>query len=195
MERSSPEVGAEQGTNALVFWPVFVCVLLADVVTKAIAEYALGSYEPPRPVLGNGLRFVLVYNPGAAFGLHLGPYSRWIFMVLTGGALFVLWRLYQQTTAGDRQRTMALALVCAGALGNLADRIRSPRGVVDFIDVGFGETRWPTFNIADIAVSSGAFLLAWVLWGEDQRAAAAAAAAAQQSESTDPAPVRSREAS
>jgi signal peptidase II len=38
---------------------------------------------------------------------------------------------------------------------------------VDFIDIGFGDSRWPTFNIADMAVSLGAFLLAWVLWGED----------------------------
>jgi signal peptidase II len=39
--------------------------------------------------------------------------------------------------------------------------------VVDFIDVGIGDARWPTFNVADMAVSVGAFLLAWVLWGED----------------------------
>ena len=62
---------------------------------------------------------------------------------------------------------MALALVCGGAVGNLIDRIRSNAGVVDFIDIGFGDSRWPTFNIADMAVSLGAFLLAWVLWGED----------------------------
>jgi signal peptidase II len=52
-------------------------------------------------------------------------------------------------------------------MGNLIDRLRSPAGVVDFIDIGFGDSRWPTFNIADMAVSLGAFLLAWVLWGED----------------------------
>ena len=46
--------------------------------------------------------------------------------------------------------------------------MRSLVGVVDFIDVGVGDTRWPTFNVADMAVSIGAFLLAWVLWQEDQ---------------------------
>jgi signal peptidase II len=40
--------------------------------------------------------------------------------------------------------------------------------VVDFIDVGFRDMRWPTFNVADMAVSTGAFLLAWVLWGDDR---------------------------
>jgi signal peptidase II len=62
---------------------------------------------------------------------------------------------------------LSLALVCGGALGNLIDRVRDKQGVVDFIDIGLGDSRWPTFNIADMAVSLGAFLLAWVLWGED----------------------------
>jgi signal peptidase II len=79
---------------------------------------------------------------------------------------------------------LALALVCAGAVGNLIDRIRSAKGVVDFIDVGVGDLRWPTFNVADMAVSVGAFLLAWVLWGEDARAAAPAAAPAAEREGT-----------
>ena len=68
----------------------------------------------------------------------------------------------------------------AGAFGNLIDRIVSPRGVVDFIDIGIGDSRWPTFNVADMAVSTGAFLLAWVMWGED-KAAEERAAVAQQS--------------
>ena len=67
-----------------------------------------------------------------------------------------------------------MARACGGAVGNLIDRIRSPFGVVDFIDIGFGDSRWPTFNIADMAVSLGAFLLAWVLWGEDAEAETAA---------------------
>ena len=127
-------------------------------------------------MVGDFLQFRLVYNPGAAFGLYLGSASRWIFMVLTFAALFVLWRLYRSTRAGDHVRILALALVSAGALGNLLDRIRSARGVVDFIDVGIGSMRWPTFNVADMAVSVGAFLLAWVLWGEEQREAERAAA-------------------
>jgi signal peptidase II len=113
------------------------------------------------------VRLTLVHNPGAAFGLHLGQYSRWIFMALTAGALFILGRLYRSTRDGDLLRTLAIALVCGGALGNLIDRIRSAAGVVDFIDVGIGDMRWPTFNVADMAVSIGAFLLAWVLWGDE----------------------------
>jgi signal peptidase II len=61
-------------------------------------------------------------------------------------------------------------------VGNLIDRIRSATGVVDFIDVGVGDLRWPTFNVADMAVSVGAFLLAWVLWGEERSASPVVAA-------------------
>ncbi len=153
--------------NTPLFWSVLVVVVIADVITKAIAVYSLAPQRIPHEVIGESVRFTLVYNPGAAFGLNVGEYSRWIFMVLTIGALVILGRLYRQTRDGDLQRTLAIALVCAGAVGNLIDRIRSPLGVVDFIDVGFGDMRWPTFNVADMAVSVGAFLLAWVLWGEE----------------------------
>jgi len=160
--------------NAVVFWPIVVVIVIADVVTKMIALNALQLFQP-EPVAGDWLRLTLVRNRGAAFGLYLGDYSRYIFMVLTIGALIILWRLYQTTRDGDLPRTLAIALVCAGAIGNLIDRIRWQEGVVDFIDVGFRDMRWPTFNVADMAVSTGAFLLAWVLWGDDKAERAKAA--------------------
>jgi signal peptidase II len=46
--------------------------------------------------------------------------------------------------------------------------VRSERGVVDFLDIGVGEVRWPVFNVADIAVTTGALLLALSLWREEQ---------------------------
>jgi len=144
-----------------------VVIVIADVITKALAVYSLLPQRLPHELMGSAVRLTLVYNPGAAFGLHLGAYSRWIFMALTAGALFILGRLYRSTRDGDLLRTLAIAMVCGGALGNLIDRIRSAAGVVDFIDVGIGDMRWPTFNVADMAVSIGAFLLAWVLWGEE----------------------------
>ena len=153
--------------NTPLFWSVLGVVVILDVITKAIAVYSLVPQRIPHELIGDTVRFTLVYNPGAAFGLHLGAYSRWIFMALTIGALFILGRLYRATRDGDLVRTLAISLVCAGAVGNLIDRIRSPLGVVDFIDVGIGDARWPTFNVADMAVSIGAFMLAWVLWGED----------------------------
>jgi signal peptidase II len=158
----------QRRSNAPLFWPVIAFVAVLDVVTKAIAVRELLPQRLPHPVWGTALRFTLVYNPGAAFGLHLGPQSRWIFTALTVVALVILARLYRATMRGDAPRVLALALVCGGAIGNLLDRLRSDLGVVDFIDVGFGDARWPTFNVADMAVSCGAVLLAYVLWQEDR---------------------------
>lgn len=166
MERNS-----SGGFNARLFWPVLVAILAVDILTKRVAVSALGDQQRiPHEVIRDWLRMTLVYNPGAAFGLHVGEYSRWVFMALTVGALLILGRLYVSTRSGDAQRVTALSLVCGGALGNLLDRIVSKHGVIDFIDVGIRDARWPTFNVADMAVSIGAFLLAIVLWSEDRAA-------------------------
>jgi signal peptidase II len=165
MERSWPEnAAAGAPSRSRLFWMIAIAVLVVDAVTKYIAVERLSTFGMPHEVLGDALRMSLVYNPGAAFGLHLGEHSRWIFIVLTFGALAILWRLFRETSDGDTVRIAALGLVSGGAVGNFVDRIRSPLGVVDFIDVGFGWMRWPTFNVADMAVSTGAVLLAMVLW-------------------------------
>lgn len=144
-------------------------VLVVDLVTKLAVE---ASFARGRvlPLMGDTLQFRLVYNPGAAFGLHLGPWSRWIFLVIAVVALVILTRMAWSSAPGDRLRQVALGMVAGGAAGNLVDRIRSTSGVVDFIDVGVGTLRWPTFNVADIGVSLGAIALALSLWAEDARA-------------------------
>jgi signal peptidase II len=158
-----------RSSNAATFWPLMILVTLSDFITKWLAVRFLVANTMPRSVFGDWFRFALVRNPGAAFGLNVGVYSRFIFMGLTIVALVILARLYRSTRPGDMSRVMALALVCGGAIGNLIDRVASQKGVIDFIDVGISEiTRWPTFNVADMAVSFGAFLLAWVLWEEDR---------------------------
>lgn len=160
-------------------------IVLADAFTKLLAVDRLAPIHTPHPVLGDVLRWTLVYNPGAAFGLHLGPWSRWIFIVLTFVALGVLWSMYRQSVPEARLKVIALATIAGGAIGNLVDRVRSSRGVVDFIDVGVGDWRWPTFNIADIAVSCGAIALAIVLWREDVEAERLAKAEASGDASAD----------
>jgi signal peptidase II len=163
--------------RARLFWPVLVVVVLSDLVTKWIAAPELFPRGVPREVFGDVVRLTLVYNRGAAFGLHVGPWSRWVFLALTIGALMILWQLYRQSPARDIARILAISLVSGGAIGNLIDRLRGPQGVVDFLDIGIGDMRWPTFNVADMAVSTGAVLLAWVLWGEDRAKASDASRA------------------
>lgn len=163
MGRSDPGRLAPAG-----FLGTAAAIVVADHATKWLAVERLAPAYVPHPVFGEWFRLTLVYNPGAAFGLHFGPWSRWIFMALTVVAVVTMWRFYRESATDARVRVWALCLVTGGALGNLLDRIRSGRGVVDFLDVGIGAWRWPTFNVADIAVSTGAILLAIVLWREEE---------------------------
>lgn len=161
-----------------LFWGTAIAVVVADFATKLIAESYLAR-RLPLSVLGDFVQLRLVYNEGAAFGLHVGDNSRWIFLALAIIALVVLASLVRSTRAGDHFRLLSLALVCGGAVGNLIDRIRSAQGVVDFVDVGIGAWRWPTFNVADSAITIGAIALGLSLWQEgraQQRAKEARAA-------------------
>ena len=160
------------GSPSRLFILAALATVALDLVTKLIAEATL-LRTPGIPVVGDWFQLRLVYNQGAAFGLHVGPYSRWIFFTIALVAVFVLGRMSRSTPVVDRFRQLALGLVAGGAAGNLIDRIRSGRGVVDFLDVGIGAYRWPTFNVADIAVSCGAIALAISLWREDARRAEA----------------------
>jgi signal peptidase II len=154
--------------SARSFWGILAVVVVLDVWTKWLAVQHLSRI--PRPILGDWFTLQLVYNPGAAFGINVGQYSRGLFLVLALVALVVLGSMVRTTKPGDYARFIALGLVCGGAVGNLIDRVRSARGVVDFIDVGIGTHRWPTFNVADMAVFCGAVLLAYVLWIEGREA-------------------------
>jgi signal peptidase II len=157
------------------FTGVVLVVLALDLASKIAAEVWLRRYVGVS-VLGDFFQLRLVYNPGAAFGLNVGAYSRWVFMALSVAALVVLGSMLRATRAGDTLRLYALALICAGAAGNLVDRFRSPQGVVDFLDFTFGTWHFPTFNVADTAVTCGAFLLAFSLWNEGRVAVPVAAA-------------------
>jgi signal peptidase II len=149
-----------------LFWGTILGIVALDLVTKFLAEDVLS--RRPIPVIGDYVVLRLVYNQCAAFGLCLGPpeYSRWIFLALALLALVVLGSMVRHTPETDRIRTFVLALLVAGAIGNVLDRLRSAQGVVDFIEVGVGNYRWPTFNVADSAITVGAVALAISLWLE-----------------------------
>jgi signal peptidase II len=154
-----------------LFWITAACVVLVDFVTKLVAESAL-LHTAAVPIFGDWVQLRLVYNRGAAFGLHVGTFSRWVFLGVAVVAIVVLARMSRGGPPGDRFRQLALGLVAGGAAGNRVDRLRSGRGVVELLVVGVGTLRWPTFNVADIAVSCGAIALALSLWREDSRRAA-----------------------
>ena len=145
-------------------------VLFLDLATKLAVQRSLHLYQQVN-VVGDYLRLTYIHNPGAAFGITLGPpgASRYIFLFLSLIALAALAGMYWVTPAKDKVRLSSIALICGGALGNLLDRIRSHAGVVDFLDIGVGNLRWPVFNVADIAVTTGAIFLALSLWREEQQ--------------------------
>lgn len=147
-------------------------VLVLDWVTKRWALEALAHEQ--LQLFGGLVPLTLAFNKGAAFGLSVGDDSRWLFVPVTIVALVLLTVLYRQAERDDVLRLGALSLVLSGAVGNLWDRVRWNQGVVDFIgpiDLGFRD--FPIFNVADIAITCGAILLAISFWQEEKRERAA----------------------
>lgn len=144
------------------FWTIFLAIVLVDISTKRFAANGLVPYVPHN-VVDDVLRFTLAFNSGGAMSLSLGPSSRWWFTLLSIATLLVLGYMYKSTAPSDRLQLASIALICGGAVGNLLDRIRSPLGVVDFIDIGIGAHRFWTFNFADLGVTLGTAMLTWIL--------------------------------
>ena len=148
-----PERFPEPGKQRLVL--VVMGVLLAlDLLSKAWIQGNL-MYGQSLELFGDWVRLTYLLNPGAAFGLNVGEWSRTVFATLAIVAVGVILMIVRETPAQDRVRLSALALILGGAVGNLLDRLRSHGAVVDFLDVGFGGARWPVFNIADVGVTTG----------------------------------------
>jgi signal peptidase II len=143
---------------------VVVCVLALDQATKAWAVSELSHRTIS--VIGRTVQFQLGRNSGSAFSLFQGFTP--LLAVLAIVVALVLARAARRSN--DLVTVLALSLVLGGSLGNLADRLfRSPGflhgAVVDFIRVGW----WPTFNVADSAITVGAVLLALFGWRGPRR--------------------------
>jgi signal peptidase II len=104
--------------------------------------------------------FTLVYNSGAAFSFlsEAGGWQRWFFSLLTISicALLMIW--LKRLDEHEKPAAIGLSLVLGGALGNLIDRLMYGY-VIDFIQWYYYGYYWPTFNVADSAISVGATLL------------------------------------
>lgn len=138
---------------------VAAVIVVVDQLTKIWAVSALS--DGPVEVIGSLLQFRLTRNPGGAFSLLTGLTP--VLAVLAGVMVVYIIRTTRRTA--DVVMAYSLALVLGGAVGNLVDRlVRSPgflRGeVVDFIKV----PNWPTFNVADSAITIGVILIAIRGW-------------------------------
>jgi len=158
---------------------IFPVVIVLDLVTKSWALSALDGGRRSEILFGS-VPLTLAFNRGAAFGLSLGNDPRWFFIPITMLAMVLLLVLLKQAEPGDWLRVISVSLVISGAFGNLYDRVRWDRGVVDFIGpIDLGVMLWPIFNIADMAISCGAVLLAVSFWQEDRAERLAAVALAE----------------
>jgi signal peptidase II len=133
-------------------------ILVVDQCTKLLADAMLALHESI--VLLPVLAIRKAYNSGAAFSFlgDASGWQRWFFIVLAVAAIILLVTWLRRLSAGQKWTALALALILGGAAGNLVDRLFYGH-VIDFIDVYYRNWHWPTFNIADSAITAGAFLL------------------------------------
>lgn len=154
-----------------MLWLVGLSMLCLDQLTKhwARARFSFPDGSPDYfkslPVIGEWIQFRLVYNMGAAFGMKpqglipfLSPTVFYAAFSLIAMIFLVVY--YRRLGPGENFSRLGIALILAGALGNLIDRLRFHR-VTDFIDVGIPGVsyRWPTFNVADSCVCVGMGIL------------------------------------
>lgn len=145
-------------TRPWLWFTLAAVVVVLDQITKQVASSEL-SYAMPEPVFF-WLNMTLHHNQGAAFSFlsDAGGWQRWFFTALAAvvSLVLVIWL----RRLGPQQRVLALglSLVLGGAVGNLLDRLRLGY-VVDFISVHYQSWYFPTFNIADAAISVGAVFL------------------------------------
>ncbi len=156
MMRPLPEGAAGKYQLALA---VAVPLILLDYLTKRAVLAWLQTAYASHDLLGDTVRIHLLLNRGAAFSIGVGDHGRWVMLGLSLAVLcYVVW-LLMRATPGERMRVAALAAIIGGAVGNALDRLVSDRGVVDFIDVGIGSTRFWVFNLADASIPIGVALL------------------------------------
>jgi len=138
-------------------WLTLLAVLL-DQGSKLAIDATMRLYEsiPIMPYFN----LTYVHNPGAAFSFlsEAGGWQRWFFsgLALTISVAITIWLAKLQKH--EHLLAAALALVLGGAVGNLIDRVAYGY-VIDFIDVYYGNSHFPAFNIADAAINLGVFLM------------------------------------
>lgn len=145
-----------------------VIILVVAVIDQATKALMLAWLEPgvPVPVIGDWFRFLLLFNPGAAFSM--GENSTWLFTTIQ--LAFVIGIAIAAPRIRDRVQALGLALIAGGALGNLIDRLFREPGfwfghVVDFISVG----GFAVFNIADSAITVGVVVFVLAMFAEERR--------------------------
>ena len=148
---------AKKNSSLLPWLGIAGIVVLIDQFTKVLI---VGMFQPnDSHIVASFFNIVRVHNTGAAFSFLSGAdgWQRWFFIGLGAlAAVFIVWML--RSHGGQRLFSWALALILGGAIGNVIDRLLHG-SVVDFIQVHYAEHYFPSFNVADSAITLGAGLL------------------------------------
>lgn len=142
-----------------MIWPALLVICL-DQATKIAVIKGLRVHESV-PVINGFFNLVHVKNRGMAFGFLNRPdleMGFWFLVFATILAIFLLLFWFYRMKGESSWTTSGLSLILGGAIGNLIDRIRL-HSVVDFLDFYLGNWHWPSFNVADSAITVGAFLV------------------------------------
>ena len=145
-------------------------IYMVDQASKAWALRAL-RYGESKTLWSGFLDLTYAENPGIAFGQlqEGGSFARWFFVALAVAAAVAVVVYFFRTPRTDDRILGACALLLAGILGNLTDRLRLGH-VIDFILLHAGDYHWPVFNVADASICTGALLLALEIFLEGKRA-------------------------
>lgn len=157
--------GGVSGGNGLkkkyiIFFATVAPMVLLDFLTKAYISSTMFLHES-FPVIEGFFNITYVRNPGAAFSFLAdapAAFRSIFFVTVTSLAILCILYYIAKDKFEDPLMTFGLSLIMSGAVGNLIDRVRLGE-VVDFIDVYVGSYHWPAFNVADSAITMGAFLL------------------------------------
>ena len=147
-------------TNKFLMAAIFFVVFVSDQITKHMVTLRLELNEIIE-VVPNFFNITRVHNEGAAFGMFSNLPDPWRHIVIGGVsvlALIVLIRFLLVETRSDAWAQYAQMGILGGAIGNISDRFRFDH-VVDFLDFYLAGTHFPSFNIADSAISVGVFVL------------------------------------
>ena len=161
---------ARAATRGRARWPIFIGIAVAVFVLDQLAKAWLVSTLSPGEriqVVGDYVRLIHSQNTGALFGLFRDQ-ALFFAIVSVGVVGAIVW--FHHSSGRNTLLSVALGLLLGGALGNMADRFRIGY-VVDFVDVGLGDLRFYTFNIADSAISLAILLLlltAFLSTGRDE---------------------------
>lgn len=130
--------------------------ILADQLTKAAAQSGLVVGEPVAVLASFNL--TLGFNEGSSFGMLSGVMAgKPLLMAALTAAMTLIFAVMAVRTRHPLERA-GFALVVGGALGNIVDRLRQG-AVTDFLDIYWRDWHWPTFNVADVAITLGALCI------------------------------------